>query len=212
MASSATLDRLLSPKQCSVLTFELQRGVVGDLSTLPDFSASVAKSGILESTAALLAAARRHQVTVVHCRAAFRSDRAGSFRNVPMVNRLLENPDHVRLGSAAAELVPLLGPEESDLDSVRLHGMSPFTGTSLDPMLRSSGASTVIATGSSLNIGVLGLVIEALNRGFDVVVPTDCVAGHPLEFGEQILKNSLKPISTLVTSSEIVEHWESLSR
>ena len=36
-------------------------------------------------------------------------------------------------------------PEEGDLDSVRLHGMSPSYGTPLDPMLRSLGVSTVIA-------------------------------------------------------------------
>ena len=111
MTDYATLERLLYPEKCAVLTFELQRGVVGDLSTLPGFAATVVESGLLESTATLLAAARLHQVPVAHCRAAFRPDRAGSFRNVPMVNRLLENPNHILLGSPAAELVPLLGPE-----------------------------------------------------------------------------------------------------
>ena len=40
-------------------------------------------------------------------------------------------------------------------------------------MLRSCGASTVIATGASLNVGILGMVIEAINRGYDVAIPTD---------------------------------------
>ncbi len=49
--------------------------------------------------------------------------------------------------------------------------MSPFTGTSLDTWLRSLGVETVVATGVSVNLGVLGLAIEAVNLGYRVVVP-----------------------------------------
>ena len=39
--------------------------------------------------------------------------------------------------------------------------------------------TTVVATGVSVNLGVLGLAIEACNLGYQVVVPRDAVAGHP---------------------------------
>jgi nicotinamidase-related amidase len=139
----------------------------------------------------------------VHCTAAFRRDRAGSYRNVPLVNQLLENPEHLVVGSRETELVPALGPEPSDLVSERLHGMSPFHGTSLDSMLRSRGVSTVIATGVSLNVGIIGMTIEALGHGYHVVLPTDCVCGHPLEYGEAVIEGTLAQLTTRTTSDEL---------
>ena len=203
-----TLEQLIGPAgRAAILTMEIQRGVVGDLSAIRPLADVVDELGIIPNTAALLAVARRRGTPVIHCRAVFRRDRAGSFRNVPMVNRLLENPDHLLEGSPQAELVPALGPAETDLDSPRHHGMSPFTGTPLDPMLRSAGVSTVIATGVSLNVGILGMVIEAINRGYHVVVPTDCVAGYPPEYGQAVLANSLARVTTLTTSQEILDLW-----
>ncbi len=205
---TTTLEQLIGRAAIpAILTMEVQRGLVGDLATIQPLADVVDELGMIPNIAALLAVARRQGTPVVHCRAEFRADRAGSFRNVPMVNRLLENPDHVLEGSPQAELVPELGPEDTDLDSARTHGMSPFFGTALDPMLRSAGVSTVIATGISLNVGIPGMVIEALNRGYHVVVPTDCVAGYPSEYGQAVLANSLARITTLTTSKEILEIW-----
>ena len=203
-----TLEQLIGARGCpAILTMEVQRGVIGDLAALRPLADVVDEAGMIPNIAALLAVARRQGTPVVHCRAVFRHDRAGSFRNVPMVNRMLENPDHLLLGSPQAELVPELGPGETDLDSARMHGMSPFFGTALDPMLRSAGVATVIATGVSLNVGIPGMVIEAINRGYHVVIPTDCVVGYPPEYGQAVLANSLARITTLTTSKEILDIW-----
>ena len=198
---------MLAPSRVAVLTMELQRGVAGDLSIMAPLVQAVADARVVENTASVLSAARQRGVPVVHCRAAFRADRAGSYGNVPMVNRLLENPDHLTLGSPAAELIPALGPEPGDLDSVRLHGMAPFHATELDALLRSAGVDTVVATGVSLNVGIPGLVIEAINHGYHVVLPVDCVVGHPVAYGEEVLRNSLARITHQTRSEEIRAHW-----
>ncbi|MFP6622116.1 MAG: cysteine hydrolase family protein, partial [Myxococcota bacterium] len=131
------LENLVAPGQVAVLTMELQRGIVGDLSCLPRLAKSVAEAGVLANTARVLEAARGCGIPVIHCTAAFRPDRAGSFDNVPLVNQLLRNPEHLLIGSAEVEICPELRPAPSDLESQRLHGISPFHGTSLDPILRS---------------------------------------------------------------------------
>lgn len=202
------LEQLIKQAQPAILTMEVQRGVIGDLTAIRPLAEVVEEQGVIPNTAAMLAVARRRGVPVVHCRAVFRHDRAGSFRNVPMVNRLLENPDHLLEGSPQAELVPEFGPEETDLDSPRYHGMSPFFGTNLDPMLRSAGVNTLIVTGASLNVGIVGMVIEGINRGYHIVIPTDCVAGYPPEYAQAVLANSLARITTQTTSREILELWE----
>ena len=198
------LDELVRPSHVALLTMEMQRGVIGDLSTIRPLADVVNERGMPRRLGQLADGARRAGVPVVHCRAAFRRDRAGSFDNVPMVNALLEDPDYMVLGEAATDVIPELGPAASDLDSVRLHGMSPFHGTDLDPKLRSLGVRTVVATGVSLNVGIPGVVIEAINHGYDVVVPTDCVAGYPPDYGELVLKNSLARITTQTTADELL--------
>ena len=85
--------------------------------------------------------------------------------------------------------------------------MTPFTSTSLDQILRNLGIRTVIATGVSVNLGVTGMVLSALDLGYQVVIPRDAVAGVPREYADAVLDNSLSLVSTLTTSDEILEAW-----
>jgi nicotinamidase-related amidase len=90
------------------------------------------------------------------------------------------------------------------LVSHRRHGVSPFTGTSLDATLRALQVSTVVATGVSLNLGIPGLVIEAVNLGYRVVVATDAVAAVGEQFGRDVLAHTLRLVATLATTDEVV--------
>ena len=202
-----TLWELIAPGRAALVQMEMQRGVVGDLARIEALQSEVAASGIVARSAAVIRAARRAGVPVVHCSASFRRDRAGSYGNVPMVNALLEDPDYLVTGSPAAEVLPELGPEPGDVSIDRQHGMSPFHGTPLEPTLRAAGITTVVAVGVSLNIGIFGLAIEAINRGYRVVVPSDCVVGFPADYGRAVLRNSLSQIALLPTAADVIELW-----
>jgi len=201
------IEALVAPGRAAILTMELQRGVVGDLASIRGLADVVDAEGLPKRVGELLEGGRAAGIPIVHCRAAFRRDRAGTFFNVPMVNRLLENPDYMEIGTAAVDVIPELGPEEGDLDSVRLHGMSPFHGTDLDSKLRSLKIETVVVTGVSLNVGIQGVVIEALNHGYHVVLVRDCVTGYPPEYAEQVLANSLARITTQTSTEELLDIW-----
>jgi nicotinamidase-related amidase len=202
------LSDLAAPGTCAVLTQEIQRGVVGDLSSFPQLAEAARQVGVVPNTARLLAAARARNVPVVHCTAEFRPDRAGSSVNCSLIAAMVRNPDHLLVGTPAAELITELGPEPGDLVSSRLHGVSPFTGTALDTWLRSLGVGTVVATGVSVNLGVLGLAIEAVNLGYRVVVPRDTVAGVPRAYADALLDTTFPLISTLTTVDELVAAWD----
>jgi nicotinamidase-related amidase len=186
---------------------EIQRGVVGDLSSFPQLAEAAERAGVVPNTARLLAAARSQGIPVVHCTAEFRADRAGTTVNCQLVAAVLRNPQHLLTGTPATEIIADLGPEPEDVVTARLHGVSPFTGTELDTLLRNLGARTVVATGVSVNLGVLGLAIEAVNLGYRVVVPRDAVAGIPLGYADAVLDNTFPLISTLTTVDELVEAW-----
>jgi len=204
---SVVLSELVSPSHTAVLTMEVQRAVIGDLSTIPELAEAVTDIGVIPNIARVLAAARPLHIPVIHCLAAFRADRAGTVVNCALIGSVLRNPEHMLTGSPSAELVTELGPEPGDLVSTRLHGVSPFIGTSLDPWLRSLGIRTVVATGVSVNLGVLGLAIEAVNFGYRVVVPRDTVAGVPADYANALLANTFPLISTLTTTDDLLDAW-----
>lgn len=201
------LPALLDPVHTAVLTMELQRGVMGDLAMIPDLRDEVNAIGMLERVGALLAAARSAGARVVHCTAEFRADRQGSGTNAPMLRASAKGGSLIA-GTPSVEVVPELGQQPSDLVVPRLHGMTPFTGTSLDAVLRNLGVTTVVASGVSLNVGVTGMVIEAVGLGYQVVVPPDAVAGLPHEYAEQVLVHTIPVIAYRIPTAQIIETWQ----
>jgi nicotinamidase-related amidase len=73
--------------------------------------------------------------------------------------------------------------------------------------LRRLGTSTVVVAGVSVNLGVLGLAIEAVNLGYRVVVATDAVCGFPRDYADAVMQNSLSLVATRATVAEILSAW-----
>jgi len=201
------LCRMVAARHTAVVTMEVQRGVVGDLSTIPELAEEARSSGLVPAIRTLLGAARTAGLAVVHCTAGFRPDGASTPRNAPIITALMRRPDHLIEGTPAVEIVPELGPEPSDHVSARRHGVSPFGGTSLDATLRGLGVTTVVATGVSLNLGIPGLAIEAVNLGYRVVLPQDAVCGVPADYARAVVANTMALVATLTTVDEVIPCW-----
>jgi nicotinamidase-related amidase len=212
LSGRALGGRDLSPPPAAVLTMELQRGVMGDLATFPELAAAAAARGIVGPAARLLAAFRTAGLPVVHCTAEFRADRAGTIANTPLHTAVLRRPAHLLEGTPAVELVPELGAETTDYVCARRHGVAPFTGTTLHETLQGFGARVLVVTGVSVNVAVLGLCIEAVNLGYQVVVASDAVAGIPLDYADLVLANSVALIAALHTADEIIGALDLLTR
>ncbi len=196
----------------AVLTMELQRGVMGDIASFPELAQAALEQHIVANAARLLSACRAARVPVVHCTAEFRADREGSLTNTPLHTALLRRPEHLLEHTPATELVPELGAEVTDYVSARRHGVAPFTGTPLHQTLQSLGVRVLIVTGVSTNLGVLGLCVEAVNLGYQVVVASDAVTGVPLEYADAVLRQSVALVAAVHTVDEIVGAIAALTR
>ena len=188
----------------AALTMELQRGVMGDLASFPELAAAATQRGIVTQAARLLGAVRAAGLPVVHCTAEFRADRAGTLANTPLHTAVLRRPAHLLEGTAATELVPELGVETTDYVSPRRHGVAPFTGTPLHATLQALGVRVLVVTGVSVNIAVLGLCIEAVNLGYQVVLASDAVTGVPLDYADLVMANSVALVASVRTVDEII--------
>jgi nicotinamidase-related amidase len=197
----------LEPSSTSVLVFECQDGVIGETSLLTGLVESVRAGQMVEQLAALLDAARAAGARIFYCNAAKRADGIGNPFNTPLEMRLREK-GRTGQAHAAGDVVAALAPQPGDVVVARQHGMTGFYESGLDAFLRNTGTRTVVITGVSVNVGVLGTALEAVNRGYTVVVPTDCVAGDPPEYAEQALKYSVRNVAFLTTREEIETLWK----
>jgi nicotinamidase-related amidase len=109
--------------------------------------------------------------------------------------------EHVR----GEPLLELLAPDH-DRDHYVLKPMhSGFFGTGLEVLLARLGARTLVLTGIAGDICVLFTANDAYMRGFDVIVPGDCVASerpadnaHALRQMARLLKADVRPSTELV--------------
>ena len=203
------LRGLIDPAHTAVVTMELQQGVVGEGAMLPALVERVAESGTVAHAAEVCDAARSVGARVVHCTAESRRDGAGGTQNCRIFAlgermRREQGVIPTEIGTPGAALVAELGPEPSDIVVARMHGMTPFMSTSLDQMLRNMGITTIVATGVSVNVGILGLCINAVDLGYHVVLVRDAVAGLPADYADAVIEHTL---SMLTTADELCALW-----
>lgn len=80
-------------------------------------------------------------------------------------------------------------------------------GTDLDAVLRNLGATTVVGIGVSVNVGMLDFCFDAVNAGYQFVMPRDAVAGIPEDYASAVLDNTLALVATLVTTDQVLAAW-----
>ncbi len=206
MSPAPALADLTRPEHTAIVTQECQGGVVGPESGLKVLAEEAQRVAIPHLTR-LLPVARRAGVRVVHCVAERRADGLGGNHNARLfAARGPKGPD-LTPGSPGASVIPELGPEASDLVLGRFHGVGPMGGTDLDAILRNLDIATIVATGVSVNVAITNLVMDAVNLGYNVVVPRDAVAGVPTEYADAVIDGTLALLATITTTDALIDVW-----
>ena len=201
------LRELIDPAHTAIVTQECQGAVIGANAALPVL-AEIAHREAVPNIARLVRAARVAAVPVVHCVAMRRSDGQGSNHNARLFMGMLKS-GRARLepGTEAVEVIPEIGVEPTDLLLSRLHGLGPMGGTDLDPILRNLGVTTIVGVGVSVNVAMLNFVMDAVNLGYQFVMPRDAVAGVPEDYANQVLDHTISLLATLPTTDDVVAAW-----
>lgn len=200
------LAALVEPGTTAVVTSEIQNGVIGAESALPVL-AEAAQQGMIPAVARLVHAARAAGVQVVHATVYQRADRKGRNANARLFLGVQRSPVQQLPGTPAVEVVAEVGVEPDDLVLTRTHGLNPMAGTDLDPILRNLGVRTIVVAGVSVNVAITNLVMDAVNRGYQVVLPRDAVCGLPADYADAVIDNTLSLLATLTTVDELAAIW-----
>jgi nicotinamidase-related amidase len=199
---------MTAPDRSALLIIECQRGVVGDLSVLPDLAS--AAQPVLERIGRLASAARDLGATVVHLTyspiAAGRSMNQRSPLSQATQSTASWGPEH-----PGGDVVPVIGVATGDLVFERHQGLSPVHRTETLAVLRNMGIDEVVLAGVSTNLALPAVAVAASDEDFSVVVVRDGSIGVPESHHQSILRHSLAFVARVATVDEIVAGWRSAS-
>lgn len=200
------LSALCAPAHTAIVTQECQGAVIGAESALPQLAAEASK-GMIPAIRRLVDAGRSRGVQVVHCVNERRADGKGANTNARLFMAMRKSPVDMLPGRPGSQVVPEIGVADDDLVLSRMHGLGPMAGTDLDPVLRNLGVTTVIGVGVSVNIGMTNFAMDAVNWGYQFVLPRDAVAGIPASYADAVIDNTLSLFTTVTSVDEIVAAW-----
>ncbi|WP_216693556.1 cysteine hydrolase family protein [Dietzia psychralcaliphila] len=183
---------------------ECQRGILDpERSVSAGLASMAADRDVVGRTAGLAAEFRARGLPVVHCIIEHRADLKGMRANSYLGAMSLKHRS-MSVGSDDVEIPAELGPEPGDIVSSRATGLTAFYGTDLDAMLRLENVATLVLAGVSTNIALPGLAIDAVNRGYSVVLAEDCTAGSSQEAHDFMVSNILTLLARITPAVDVI--------
>lgn len=184
-----------TPAACALLIIDMQRDFLepgGFGEALGNDVSQLRRT--IEPNQKLLAAWRAHGLVVLHTREGHRPDladlppakkirgrSAAGIGDAGPMGRIL-----VR-GEAGHDIIPELYPQSGE-PVIDKPGKGAFWATDLHAILQHRGIKQLVVTGVTTEVCVNTTVREANDRGYDCLVPSDCVGSYFPEFQEMGLR------------------------
>lgn len=165
------------------------------------YGEQVRTRNVLAHTRRAVEKARAAGVPVGFVRVGFSPDYRECPPNSPIFSGARKN-NIFQLGTWGTEVHPDLGQLPGDFDIIK-HRVSPFYGTTLEPILRAHGIRRIYCSGISTNAVVQATVREGHDRDYEVVVLEDACCGLSVEEHENAIKG-LQRFCRITTSQDVV--------
>lgn len=192
------------PDKAALLISECQNGMTNpEFTTNAPLVEQITKYDVISNIATLADAFREFDLPVFHNVVRPAKEFRAWPKNSLLTSSIAKRP--LTEGQPSVDIHPDLTPQERDFVITRRIGLTMFHGTELEQLLRNLGVETLVLTGVSLNVALLGSTIEAINRGFSVILPHDCVAAATDETREFLLENIYRILTTPSNSVEIID-------
>lgn len=194
----------LSCAPYALLINECQRGLLDKPVALFKGIADQAEQRAIVPRIALLAAAfRKFHQPVVFINVSHRQDFSGVAVNNPAV-AYVKSQKGLCEGSIQVEPVKELSPQKEDHLVYRHSGMTAFYGNHLESLLHNLNVRTLVLAGVSTNVAIPGMLLGGLDRGYQIIVPEDCIAGASEDSHNALLLHLISPLASIVKSDELI--------
>jgi len=193
--------------RCALLVVELQNDMVHESNIGKGglggrLAPEVARRGVLDKTARVLAATRSASVPVLYVNVGVKP---GFPRPpAPIYKRLAKGPQALVEGTWGAEVHERVAARPEDFVLSRTVSFDGSYGTQLYPVLRMLGRSVLMILGISTNFAVEGIVRASVNRGFEIVLIEDCCASVDQKMHDWSVANIMPVFATVTTAAEVI--------
>lgn len=172
-----------------ILVIEMQKEFCYD--NFPLFQGEMIKT-IIPILKNCLDSARRRDIPIIYCNMTY-------LKNDYLFKKFRP---HCLSGTSGIEVIDEIEPEEKDYE-VPIYAMDAFLDSSLERVLRSLEVRKVFITGQTTDVGCLATSMAAFQRGFEVVLLSDCCASRNVE-RHQMALNYLKPFAKIHKADEAI--------
>lgn len=152
---------------------------------------------LTENINELVSFGRSQNIPIIWVRQEFKEDLSDAFLGMRKTKRriTIEN-------TRGSQLLPELRVEPNDYEIVKKR-YSAFFKTTLDGLLERLNIDTLIIGGVNTHACIRMTCIDAYQRDFDVILPTDCIDSYDEEHHKISLKYLTKVISVAMNNEEI---------
>lgn len=98
-------------------------------------------------------------------------------------------------------------PKEGDLIASGRSGVSAFTGSKLEQLLRAGNYNTVAVAGFATQVCVESTMRDAYERGFDVILLEDCTAAFNEEQANYVKKHVMPHFGIVMSNEEFFKAY-----
>jgi nicotinamidase-related amidase len=200
-----TLAIDLDPTTTAILLIEFQNEFTSKGGVLHGAVEGVmAETNMLANTVALVTAARKRGVTIMHAPITF-AEGYGELTRHPygILKGVVDGKAFIK-GSWGAAFVDDLAPQQGDIVIEGKRGLDTFASTNLDFILRSKGIKTLVLGGFLTNCCVESTMRTAYEHGFEVITLVDCVAATSSEEHRNAIKYDYPMFSKPMQSTELL--------
>src|SRR5215468_3150858 len=177
------LAEACNPRRTALLVYDMQVGIIRQISNGPEIVARVKLVVEAARTAGVRVFFMRHMSLPKEASGVFQLRMAMAWQRVQTVAEV--KPWFLR-DAPGFQLVPELAPLASEVIFDKIT-MSAFEGTPLDIVLRDCGVNSFIIVGVAMEVGVEPTIRHGVDLGYIPVLVTDaCGAGHA-EAGDRAL-------------------------
>ena len=195
------------PKTTAVLLIEYQNEFASEGGVLNGaVSGVMEETKMLANTVALVDAARKKGVAIMHAPISF-AEGYGELSRHPygILKGVVDGNAFVK-GTWGAAIIDDLKPVAGDIVVEGKRGLDTFASTNIDFILRNKGIKTVAIGGFLTNCCVESTMRTAYEHGFEVITLVDCVAATSAEEHQNAIKCDFPMFSKPMPASEFIGH------
>jgi nicotinamidase-related amidase len=211
-----TLAEIVDPRHTAVIVHDTQNDNTGKGGNYEKAGHRIDISHFLTPLIHFLDRARSHQVRVMYTQYTHLPNFA-TYTDVQIRSqyKILTDPDKrwtrddMIDGTWGWQTIDELKPHPEDI-IIRKYRVDAFLSTPLEYLLRLNRIRTIIHTGIATEVGILPTAWHALNLGFFVVVPEDCVGAMEPQYHEEAMA-FLRRLAIVTNSLKVVDAWKTAS-